>query len=152
MYIAAKRLDSAGATLSGDHVRLEADKVRLGGLYDVDSSYSQTSRYGLGKAWWLLSSQTETATASHARFQGTTLEGAILSGRATDMDIEGSSARFQQTDLQVAHDFKARAAADYAYAERAKRVDQLFLRLSAGAGGYEAGIDLSAQGGLQAHA
>ncbi|MFJ0754294.1 C80 family cysteine peptidase, partial [Bordetella bronchiseptica] len=152
LYIAAKRLDSAGATLSGNHVRLEADKVRLGGLYDVDSSYSQTSRYGLGKAWWLLSSQTETATASHARFQGTTLEGAILSGRATDMDIEGGSARFQQTDLRVAHDFKARAAADYAYAERAKRVDQLFLRLSAGAGGYEAGIDLSAQGGLQAHA
>ncbi|MGZ9893185.1 C80 family cysteine peptidase [Bordetella bronchiseptica] len=152
LYIAAKRLDSAGATLSGDHVRLEAEKVRLGGLYDVDSSYSQTSRYGLDKALWLLSSQTETATASHARFQGTTLEGAMLSGHATDVDIEGGSARFQQTDLQVAHDFNARATADHAYAERAKRVDQLFLRLSAGAGGYEAGIDLSAQGGLQAHA
>ncbi|QIX99356.1 filamentous hemagglutinin N-terminal domain-containing protein [Bordetella bronchiseptica] len=152
LHIAAKRVDSAGATLSGDHVRLEADQVRLGGLYDVDSSYSQTSRYGLDKALWFLSSQTETSTASHARFQGTTLEGTILSGRATDMDIEGGSARFQQTDLQVAHDFTVRAAADHAYAERAKQVDQLFLRLSAGAGGYEAGIDLSAQGGLQAHA
>lgn len=152
LYIAAKRLDSAGATLSGDHVRLEADKVRLGGLYDVDSSYSQTSKYGLGKAWALLSSQTETASASHARFQGTTLEGTMLSGHATDVDIEGGNARFQQTNLRVAHDFKARAAADYAYAERTKRVDQLFVRLSAGTGGYEVGIDLSAQGGLQAHA
>ncbi|OZI78675.1 two-partner secretion domain-containing protein [Bordetella genomosp. 6] len=152
LHIEAKRLETAGATLSGGKVKLDVDEVKLGGVYEAGSSYEHKSSTPLGSLFAILSSTTETSQSARANHYGTRIEAGALEGKMRNLEIEGGSVGAAHTDVSVAGDATFKAAADLAHAEHEKDVRQLFLRGQVGAGGYEAGFSLGSESGASSHA
>ncbi|AOB27289.1 hemagglutinin repeat-containing protein [Bordetella bronchiseptica] len=152
LHIEAKRLETAGATLSGGKVKLDVDEVKLGGVYEAGSSYEHKSSTPLGSLFAILSSTTETSQSARANHYGTRIEAGALEGKMRNLEIEGGSVAVAHTDVSVAGDATFKAAADFAHAEHEKDVRQLFLRGQVGAGGYEAGFSLGSESGASSHA
>jgi len=152
LHIEAKRLETAGATLSGGKVKLDVDEVKLGGVYEAGSSYEHKSSTPLGSLFAILSSTTETSQSARANHYGTRIEAGALEGKMRNLEIEGGSVAAAHTDVSVAGDATFKAAADFAHAEHEKDVRQLSLSAKVGAGGYEAGFSLGSESGPEAHA
>ncbi|WP_033465247.1 hemagglutinin repeat-containing protein [Bordetella bronchiseptica] len=152
LHIEAKRLETAGATLKGGKVKLDVDDVKLGGVYEVASSYENRSSTPLGSLFAILSSTTETNQSARANHYGTRIEAGTLEGKMQNLEIEGGSVDAAHTNLSVARDARFKAVADFAHAEHEKEVRQLFLGGKVGAGGYEAGFSLGSESGVGSHA